>query len=163
MEACSLVPEWIKRQKAENDQRQAATEAQAQRELAATFSIQAGAQLFWKQFLKELKNNTDNLELIALRGSLSVWQNNHAFGEESCRVTVARKSVIPHTVNTDIHFNNGGLGLRCSPFEGRPFELSFCLDPRGNVAVLADTEYSAMDAERAAQFIVERMAKMVRD
>jgi hypothetical protein len=153
------VPEWIKGEKAERERQQAAAEAQSQRNLAASMTIQAGVPKFWKDFLKELENNTGNLKSLGLHGSLSPW--DYLPAEEGCRVQVERRSRVPQITYTDIHFKPGESEFRCDTCEGKSFRLSLCLDYQQNVAVIPDGGETPLDPKGAAQFIVERMAKMV--
>jgi hypothetical protein len=152
----TLVPDWIKQIEAEQERKQSTAEAKRERELIAGITIQAGAGKFWLQFLKDLKNNTDNLKRIGLHGSLSTYETPC----NRCRVSVARESVFPDMTYMDIHFD-GAAGIRCLPLQGNPFRLSFRAD-EGNVAVMANDEYATMDAKVAAELIVKRMTNIVR-
>jgi hypothetical protein len=157
------IPEWIKQAKDEKDRQKQAEEAEAQQRLRDAQTILAGAPEFWKQFLKELKNNADNLKEIGIgiRGSFSFFGKNENHPEESCRVQVERESRIPKITYIDIHYDLGGRSIRCYRLEGDEFQLTFRVDSQRNVVVTADG-YTLMNAKGAAQFIVEPMVNMVK-
>jgi hypothetical protein len=95
-----LIPEWIKQIKSEDELRNAISDADKQRHAAAHAIIQGQGAAFWRQLLKEFKACVDGLEVLNLRGDLTV--TGDVLAEERCRVAVARRGVVPSQTYTNL-------------------------------------------------------------
>jgi len=155
-----LMPDWIKQIKAEDDLSNARNDAERDRHRAAEVTVIANGPDFWKQLLKELKITVDNLDAIRCRGSLTIMGDPRV--EQTCRVLVARKSIIPNQTYTDLFYSLGSMAIRCMSMDGPLPNLSFCVCPKKGVSLVSDEHLSPMNTEEAAQLIVQRMVNMVR-
>ena len=154
-----LVPDWIKQIKNEDEIRNAISDAQKQRDAAGRAIIRAEGPAFWKQLLKELKVCVDGLEVLKLRGVLDIRGDVRA--EQCCRVSVARKAIIPSQTYADLIYSQGAEHIRCYAPEGPLPFLDLCVYD-DKVMTVCDDRLTPMDAEQACQFVVERMVRMVR-
>jgi hypothetical protein len=158
-----LVPGWIKEVKAQEELEKAKENAAAQRAIAAGLLISSEGPEFWRQLLKELAINTDALPEIGLAGSTSPFGNPEG-GEQRCRVNVSKPGAFPALTYTDLFYFKGDSTIRCHTLEQEVFSFDFAILP-GNrgVGIVHENYVTPVTAEKAAEMIVKRMAKKVRN
>jgi hypothetical protein len=151
--------DWIEEEERQAKRKLASSEARSQAAIGDSLKIAKEGPAFWKDLLTNLKNNTDALPRIKLSGSASLVAAPER-GEQTCRVQVINSGV--DQTYTDLFYNLGGLEIRCRTLEGKEGHFAFRVLSGGDLAVVQDETEPAMNASYMADFMVKRMAKMVR-
>ena len=155
-----LIPEWIKKIKAKDDAERSAAEIAKQKAEIASLRIKQDGPEFWRQLLKELAINAESLSEIGLQGSLSKSADSES--EEHCRVHVAMGTIVRQAY-TDLVYKSGSPTIHCRTVESEVERLYFTIDSTSPaLTLLPEGGSSHMDPERAAQYIVERLVRLIR-
>jgi hypothetical protein len=155
-----LVPDWIRRIEAKEAAVISQAQAETDRQRVAALTIQAEGPEFWRQLVKELAINMENLPRIGIRGSMAKVANSEI--EEGFQVNVVLEGVFPNQTYTNIFYGKGRSIIRCHTLEGSAFRISLGVLPNGKIVATSDSDDIHMNPERTAQFIVERMVDMIR-
>jgi hypothetical protein len=158
----ALVPNWIKEMESEAELAKAQSEAAAQRQIAATLTVEAEGPEFWRQLHKELAINADALPKIGIRGTTSAF--SYAQGaEQHLRIDVALAGLFPNMTYTDLFYMPGSTEIRCHTLEGEVFSFAFCVLPNNKgIGVIPENHMTPINAEKMAEMIVKRMVNRVR-
>jgi hypothetical protein len=153
----ALVPDWIKKIKAQQDRDAAIAQATAQRQALLTKTIKADGPDFWRDLLKELHVIIDSLPLIGLRAQMADIPSGTS--EEGQEITVFNYAVLDGQTCTNIFYGSGARAIRCHPQNAADYRLEFCLNGKLELSVTVIAR-GPMTAAEAARCIVEPMAEM---
>ena len=158
----SLNPDWVNRMIEQDRHKSANVEAETLQQVAASKTILADSPMFWKQLLKELRFTVDSpgLKDGRVQASISEIGSPQSAGEVY-RISVNSTSAIAKIAQTDLHYSPGCAAVRCLPLPGQPFDLRWCVDAEGKVALRGE-DGRPMNAEQAAQAIVQPLVDRVR-
>jgi len=154
-------PDWIKNEAERTKREEEANDARAQDAIAASFRVAKEGPAFWQQLLAGLADNTNALPKIELAGRTSIIAAPEK-GEQFCRVEVSKPGVFPNFTHTDLFYIPGAPVIRCRTLEGVEGGFVFRVLSSGEVVVVQDVDLMAMHPEQMAEFIVKRMATMIR-
>src|ERR1700740_2124604 len=97
----SLVPDWIKSIKQQQNQEAARAEAAAKEQLLIAKTIQADGPEFWKSLIKELRINTDRLPEIGIRAELSELAPGR---EDGYQIRLTKVGAFPAQTYTNVFY-----------------------------------------------------------
>jgi len=158
----SLIPEWIKNIRDQDELKTAKADANMQRQLLAKKTIETDGPAFWKQLLKELELQTRALAIIPrLRGSLAGIETAIPTGEEARHVAIFYSGLVPQDTSTNIFYKPGQSFIRCHTQEGDAINFQLFAKDR-TIYALDPDDGLAMDAEQCATKIIQPMVLKVR-
>jgi hypothetical protein len=158
-----LIPDWIKDLKASEDLARAEADSAAQQQCIAKLTVRAEGPEFVRQLVKELAFNTDSLAEIGLNGSTIANKCETPPPEQFWRVEVSFRAAFPRMTYTNLFYAPGDSAIRCHPMKGPVFELPLCVRPMGGgIGVILEGSMTPATAEQAAQFVVQRMVRIVK-
>jgi hypothetical protein len=157
-----LIPNWIKEVKSELDERERQRNVRLLESALLQKTIMVDGPKFWRDLLKELLVTVDALSNLALCGALTEIPGDPPHYE----VAVASGG---RRTFTNVFFGDGQdapvTRIRCHPSDASAFDLKFALHRDsvfGSIELRAiGRDLRLISAERAAQEIVEPMAKRV--
>ncbi len=162
-----LIPDWVTRMEAEDVAKANAANAERQQKRVVRLLIAAKGPEFVQNLFRELDINArslkDGLRQFLLQGSVdSSGDPRH---EQRCRVSVWGQSFDPQQTYTDVIYTVGDPAIHCYTREGTAFKLPFRIygEDGSEVGVMSEESPAPMDCKKVAQFIVERMVKLVRE
>jgi len=83
-------------------------------------------------------------------------------GDDALRIQMNKPGIYPNQTYTDMYYSRDAKEIRCSQLNMGIFKLSFCITGTDRVAVIdLQGDSGAMDAEVAAQYVMERMIKYI--
>jgi hypothetical protein len=154
-----IVPDWIKKIKADDEKKDLIAEKEAWRRLAGEKAIKADGPEFWKQLLKELKITVDGLASIEIQASVADCGSKLS-SEESYRITLTAGSFFPRHIYIDLFYSPGAPHIRCCLLGGNPFSLNLYWTDEGRIALFYDGRM--LNPADAAQAIVNPLVLHVR-
>jgi len=149
-----LIPEWIKKIKAENDSELAKSQANAQRLKVLALKIKYEGPELWKKLLKELDDATRALSMIGIGGQISTSSTRD---EQVCRVDVQLQGAFPRMTHVNLFCAPTSGNIRCCTGEGQASKFFFALQPDDVLGLTMEDCGIPVDPERAAQVIVQGM------
>lgn len=152
----SLMPEWMKKKKAEQESASVKEEARQQR--AVTFDsllIKRDSRKFWKELQQKLEIAVRFLPELGLTGSTSPLG-------DGVRVAVSCPGVLPIQTHTDLFWTQEVGGIRCSGLNIGFYILQFRVTPDKRVAVLSSRGGSdLMNPEQACEHVMQVMMDLI--
>ena len=158
--ANDVLPTWMATLSARRELEQCAANANNQRRIAAQKSIEVGAPAFFRQFIKELFIAANGCHALNLRGLL-LKNKNSCEEEERWSISISAIPPVAKQTSADLFYATGDLVIHCIPSVGDSFNLEFVANEAGVVFVTSKLHPKPLDAEKAAQFLLEPMLKLV--
>ncbi len=155
----TAVPAWVERLKQEKELLQAKTAAAAERDRADRLQVESDGPKFWNAFVKELQNQSPHLIDLGIRASATVMGATAGVAEAICHVEMASTALHPQITNANFFYGKGQTEIRSVGMMRTP-SFRFQIFPQGLKAVSDDSSFP-MDAEQAAEVVLERMATHV--
>lgn len=145
----SLIPDWIKNTRDQNELSAAADRQERQEMLLARKTIQADGLDFWKQLCKELKIAVDSLTEIHVRAILSDVPGG-------LQIRMNTEGLMPRQTYTNLSFN--GSEIHFHTMEDDSFSWSLCVSGE---RVMLNADGSLVSGESAAQSILQPMLNRI--
>jgi hypothetical protein len=141
-----------------------------QRQLEESMAAQQGAPEYWKQFVDEVKMQTENLEKKFTKpgfidekivGYSAVEEPSAMLRDHSCTIIVNRHSVRfgPESCELYFYYQPGAAQIKRSARDQKDVFIDLQVGPQG---VMADVNGSSMTAKELAAYIVKGMYERVR-
>ena len=141
-----------------------------QRQLVESMAAQQGAPEYWKQFVDEVKMQTENLEKKFTKpgfidekivGYSAVEEPSAIFRDHSCTIIVSRYSVRcgPKSCELYFYYQPGATQIKRSTRDQRDVFIDLQTDPQG---ITADVNGSSMTAKQLAAYIVKGLYERVK-
>jgi hypothetical protein len=150
----TLVPEWIKKRRQEDELAEVKKEAARYREVETSLLLKQEGPKFWNQLQQSLAIAVDSLPLLKLMGSITQYS-------EGIRVEVIYYHLIPIQTYTDIIYDPGRALIRCTTMSGGICQLCLCMASNNEVAVISELDGLPMNPEQASEFIMRPMVDHV--
>lgn len=151
-----VTPEWIKKLKAEDEQRENDAAESSLAEINDSLRINAEAPKFWKQLLKELKINVDSLGELGIRGVMSPIESNNG-----CHILVARIGTAPKQTYINVFYSENPTRIRLRTDAGEE-QLPFGVCDGAVYVTSQLPPFSSMAEEQTAEYIVKRLVDWIR-
>ena len=154
----AALPEWVKKKKQENNQRDK-ERADAEERCAKNEKIvQYCGPEFWRQLLRGLELNAIAAsEHLHVRATVSPHSEGAELGPH--RVQVALESLSPRTNYFDISLKMESHEIVCSPREGAPYRIDLVVDARGQVLASSWRRGTYASAEQLAEDIMRELVE----
>ena len=149
----SIVPDWIRRIEAENDQKATADRAAG---AATGNTIESGGPAYWRQLLNEFQVTVEHLKAIGMSGSVSMFPPSGAY--ETVEISITWFSGYARQVSIQLGYRPGGAEILRHPSSWYGGPLKLCM-VNGRVALLAN---GALNPQKAVRFIIEKMVEDLR-
>jgi hypothetical protein len=170
MEGKMTSTDWMDKERARIADAKRLADEVGQRQLAASITAQQGAPEFWKQFVDEVKVQTDGLEKKFTKpgfidekivGHSSVEEPSAMLRDHSCTIIVNRYSVKfgPESCDMYIYYQPGATQIKRSARDQRDMFIDLEAGPQG---VMANVNGSSMTAKQLAAYIVKGMYERVK-
>lgn len=155
-------PGWIEKEVKEANRQQVLVETRTRKSLDNSVTFAKKGPKFWQDLLENLRNNTDNLPSIGLRGETSLVSHPPQ-GEQYCRVSVHRTGPLPKFSHTDIFYTPGAIAIRSRTTGNHEREYAFRVLLSGEIgAIQCGVDRMPRSASQMAAFMVEGMATLIR-
>ena len=151
----TLVPEWMKKIRQEDELAEAKKEAARQSEVESSSLLRQEGPKFWSQLQQCLAVVVDSLPVLNLAGSISQFS-------EGIRIEVVYYHLIPVQTYTDISYDPGTAVIHCSSMSGGTCQLYLCVVSNNEIAAFAELDGPPMDPEKASEYIMRPMVDSVR-
>ena len=164
------MTDWMDKESARIADAKRLTEELGQQQLAASMTAQQGAPEYWKQFVDEVKVQTDGLEKKFTKpgfvdekivGHSIVEEPNAMLRDHSCTIIVSRYSVKfgPESCDMYFYYQPGATQIKRSVRDQRDVFIDLQAGPQG---VMANVNGSSMTAKQLAAYIVRGMYERVK-
>ncbi len=152
----SLMPEWMKKKKVEQESASVQEEASQQRVVTfASLLIKKDGRKFWRELQEKLGISVRFLPALGLTGSTSPLGNG-------VRVSVSCPGVLPIKTYTDLFLTQEVGGIRCSGLNIGAYTLQFRVTPDNCVAVLSSRGgRDLMNPEEACEHVMKLMIDLI--
>jgi len=150
-----VKPEWMKKRQAEQEATTTEQELRRQRADAAALLIDRDGEKFWKDLKEKLAIAVEFLPDLKLEGLISPQ------GKDALRIAVSKPGVFLNQTYTDIFYNRDAKQLRCGLLNKGIYNLMFCVTGDGRVMVNDLRDSGTMNADGAAQHIMELMIDQI--
>jgi hypothetical protein len=150
----SLVPEWMKKRRQEDELAELKKEAARYREVDASLLIRQEGPKFWSQLQQSLAIAVDSLPVLKLAGSITQYS-------EGIRIDVIYYHLVPIQTYTDIIYDPGRAVIRCTTMSGGICQLCLCVTSNNEVTAIAELDGHPMNPEQASEFIMRPMVDYV--
>ena len=155
-------PDWIEKEVEEANRQHVVVEARTRKSLENSVTFGKKGPKFWQDLVENLRNNTDNLPSIGLRGETSLVAHPPQ-GEQYCRVSVHRTGPFPKFTHTDVFYTPGAIAIRSRAPGNHESEYAFRVLLSGEIgAIQCGVDRMPRSASQMAAFIVEGMATLIR-
>src|SRR5215469_5073353 len=151
----SMVPEWMRREKAENELAEAREEARNQRVLAAALLLEKLRPTFWTDVLRHLKIAVDALPVLGMAGSFSPVQVL-----QTVRIQVSKPGIFANFTYTDLFLDQDR--IRCNTLDAGSYGLEFCVLSASAIGVTVIPQPKPMNPEEASEYIMRRMTELIK-
>jgi len=155
-----LTPEWLKDLDAKESAEELRSELHRQRKITASLRIAAKAPEFFKDFLREISITAECLKQRGL--AASVCNMGCPASQQGVSISVGLAGLIAKHTWTNVFYTEGHAAIQGLTLEGTAIQFSFCVHDDNEVGVLSSESPLPMDSKTAAQFIMERMVKIVK-
>jgi len=160
----SLIPEWIREIKREQEDSAHEAERAHQDSIAATSVIKAKGLAFWKQLAKELKIAVDACESLGIRASLGdIGQDPRApirtSNEYGLRIEMAYGFPRVSRIYANLFYVDGSSCIRLYLMEQEEEKMDLAVTRSGEIELYCGTEL--LNAEQAAEGILKPMTMYV--
>jgi hypothetical protein len=150
----SLVPEWIKKRRQEDEIAEAKRETVRQQAVDASLLLKQQAPKFWHRLQQSLAIAVDSLHVLKLSGSIAQYS-------EGIRIEVIYYHLVPIQTYTDVIFDSAREVIRCTTMSGGICQLCLCMTPNDEVAAITDLGGSPLNPEQASEYIMRPMVDYV--
>lgn len=153
-----LIPEYLKKKHEQMEAEESRRQLVAAQRRADELLISNQREKFWKQLTEKLHLAVDSfpaLPALRLDGKLTSFVPNQV------RVEMHRIGG-PHlsTTHTDLYCH--GKTINCNTLGDGVYDLDFCILSDAEIGVVSSQKPGiAMDAEHAAEYVIERMMAIV--
>lgn len=150
----SMMPDWMKKKKEQEDLASAKEEARRQRDLAVSNLIELKSPEFWKRLKEQLAIAVEFLPGLNLSGQIT-----DAVG--SVRVSMSKAGVFANQTYTDLALHPGH--IHCTTLNGGVYDLNFAGYSDTEICVIEGNTYTPpLNPEEAAKLILEKMMAIIR-
>jgi hypothetical protein len=151
----SLMPEWMKKKKAEQESASAKEETRQQRTVTASLLIERDGPNFWKELQEKLEIGVQFLPQLGFTGSTTTFGGG-------VRVSVSSPGVFANQTYTDLFWTHELGGIRCSGLNIGAYTLQFRITPDNRVAVLSSRSgYDLMNPYDACEYVMKLMIDLI--
>jgi hypothetical protein len=150
----SLVPEWIKKRRQEDEIAEAKRDSIRQQAVEASLLLKQEAPKFWSQLQQSLAIAVDSLHVLRLSGSIAQYS-------EGIRIDVIFHHLVPIQTYTDIIYDSAREIIRCTTMSGGICQLGLCMTSNNEVAAIADLGGLPMNPEQVSEYIMRPMVDYV--
>jgi hypothetical protein len=155
-------PDWIKKEVEKADRQHVLAKTRTLKTLENSVTFKQKGPKFWQDLVDNLRNNTENLPSIGLRGETFLVAHPPQ-GEQYCRVSVYRAEPFPKFAHTDIFYTPGANAIRSRTPENHESEYAFRVLSSGEIgAIQCGVDTLPRGATQMAASIVEGMATLIR-